>query len=102
MPAVPQIAALQRTPTLTPRSTPGRAVPSPGHAVQPPTPQQLSATPVSRATAAAVSNPRCVIAVVPVTRLNQVLVVALGFFFSLLDRACFCVIFFRFMGACCV
>jgi len=34
-------------------------------------------------------------------RLNQGLVVALGFF-SLLDRACFCVIFFRFMGACCV
>jgi len=32
-------------------------------------------------------------------RLNQGLVVALGFF-SLLGRACFCVIFFRFMGAC--
>ena len=32
-------------------------------------------------------------------RLNQGLVVGLGFF-SLLDRACFCVIFFRFMGAC--
>jgi len=50
--AVSRVAALQRTPTLSPGSSPVSSVP--------PTPQQLSATPV-RQTPATVANHRSVI-----------------------------------------